>query len=83
MTEEVRDVRARFFILEAVPTSDGRYQAEFRIHLDRALSRDDEVHFGGVHQNPLAALDESRAMARVYLATHPPRLPLAFRCGSA
>jgi hypothetical protein len=68
MTEERDGTRVRRFILEAVPTSDGEYQAAFRIHLEGALAKDDELHFGDTFRNPLDALDEARALAGVYLA---------------
>ena len=74
MTEQYSCTRTRCFVLEAVPTSNGQYQATFRIHLERALPRNDEVHFGGIFSHPLAALDEARVMARVYLSRHNDRI---------
>ncbi|MGI4860489.1 MAG: hypothetical protein ACRYHA_26905 [Janthinobacterium lividum] len=58
--------RLRRFSLEAVPTSDGQFQAIFRIHLDGALSADDELYFGDTSEDPLRAFDEARAMAVKY-----------------
>jgi hypothetical protein len=68
MNHAAQTQRTRRFSLEAVPTSHGQYQAVFRIHLDGALSADDEMHFGEVSDSPLKAFDNARALAVTYLA---------------
>jgi len=69
MTLNAKSERLQRFVLEAVPTSHGQYQAVFRVHHDGALSRDDEVHFGDVLASPLQALEEARLIAARYLHT--------------
>lgn len=67
MTLHAKSERLQRFVLEAVPTSHGQYQAVFRVHHDGALSMDDEVHFGEVLSSPLHALEEAKLIASRYL----------------
>ena len=69
MTSQMKNERLQRFVLEAVPTSHGQFQAVFRVHHDGALSMDDEVHFGEVLSSPLQALEEARLIAARYLQT--------------
>ena len=69
MTLNVKSERLQRFVLEAVPTSHGQYQAVFRVHHDGALSSDDEVHFGEVLSSPLEALEGAKIIATRYLQT--------------
>lgn len=71
MSHSPHSDRLRRFSLEAVPTSDGQFQAVFRIHLDGALSADDELYFGEASEDPLSAFDEARAMAVKYWSRTP------------